>query len=169
MSIPKITSQGCFLASNMIIYLSKTKKIRVSSRYEVPGRRCQHRMSFWEKYQDSIDLHWFALILHGFDAIWHGSWHFSQNETQCWQGRLDTPDQLQTRNFLILYHQIIIFEARKHPCAGISCLHIDSRSDFFSTGIIFSLDPWIMPPRFPGLAKCPPPLLRCENLKMWEG
>ena len=42
----EIPAQGCFLASNMIIYLTENKKFRVRSRSEVPRHGCQHRKAF---------------------------------------------------------------------------------------------------------------------------
>ena len=76
-----------------------------------------------------------------------------------WQPCLGTSDRLLTRNFFILYHQTIIFEARKHPRAGILCLHIDSRSEFFFLHWNFffprSMNYRLFSkPRFPGLAMC---------------
>ena len=53
----KILPRGCFLASNMTIYLTENKKFRVRSRSEVPRHACQHRMAFWEKCQDPSQIH----------------------------------------------------------------------------------------------------------------
>ena len=63
-----IPAQGCFLASNMIIYLTRNKKFRVRSRYEVPGHGGAvagiiHKIHWFSLI--CIDFHCFALILHG--------------------------------------------------------------------------------------------------------
>ena len=113
MSRHKIPPRGCFLASNIIIYVTRNNKIRVRSRYEVPGHGCQHRMVASRGCQSRggrnswnplgfTGLHWFSLFCIDFAWFGDGSWHFSQNALRCWQACLGSSDRLLTWNFLFL-------------------------------------------------------------------
>ena len=59
----KIPPRGCLLASNMIDYLIRNKKFRVSSRYEVPRLSTSGRGG--HIILEILGFRWFALILHG--------------------------------------------------------------------------------------------------------